>query len=79
MRKNIQNYIERGSRRIGKNERYDLNSSQILQLMNTGELDIREALFTAVLNAFHVGVETGVRMERARNERKIAKENHKAI
>ena len=57
-------YIDAGRNRIKKNDRYGMSMGELEMLVNTV---VDEDLYTAIGNAFYMGVEAGARM----TERKV--------
>ncbi len=59
------NYIEAGKRLIRKNDRYDMSFAEMRMFIDTA---VKKDIFSAIGDAFYMGVETGKRIEERKAE-----------
>ena len=59
--RDIKKYAEAGRKRVHKNNRYDIYTSEITELMEMGSKSVTD-LYYAIVNAYHMGIEAGARM-----------------
>ena len=59
--RDIKKYAEAGRKRVRKNDRYDIYTSEITELMEMGSKNAT-GLFHAITNAYLMGLEAGARM-----------------
>lgn len=59
--RDMEKYVEAGKKRIRKNDRYDIYTSEITELMEMGSKNVT-GLFYAITNAYLMGIEAGSRM-----------------